>query len=88
MAAKSRKVWYLRRLNLFSDLTPQEIETVASRLGERACSRREIVLNPHSPGDRVYIVKSGSVRLYRLSPEGRQLTTAVLRPGQLFGTPR
>ncbi len=59
---------------------------MAESLRERACHRREMVLDPHSPGDRIYLVKSGSIRIYRLSPEGRQLTTAILRPGQIFGT--
>src|SRR6266542_3606358 len=86
MSTKERKLWYLRRLNLFAGMAPAEIEAVAGRLHERACRRREIILDPHAPGDRIYVVKSGAVRIYQLSPEGRELTTALLRPGQLFGT--
>jgi len=33
----------------------------------------------------VFLVASGWVRLYRLTPRGRELTTLVLEPGDLFG---
>ncbi len=81
-----RKLWYLRRLNLFAAMSPAEIEAVASRLRDRSYRRRETVLDPHTPADRVYLVKSGAVRIYQLSAEGREVTTAILRPGQLLGT--
>lgn len=34
----------------------------------------------------VLLLKQGKVRLYRLTPDGREATTAVVAPGQLFGT--
>jgi CRP-like cAMP-binding protein len=83
---KDRKLWYLRRLNLFAGMSPSEVESVAGHLRDRACRRRETILAPESPGDRIHLVKSGLVRIYSLSPEGKELTTAILRPGQLFGT--
>lgn len=84
--SKQQKLWYLRRLNLFEGLTPTEFEAVAGRLKDRCCARRETVLNPSEPSDRIYLVKDGAVRLYQLSEDGRELTTAVLRRGQMFGT--
>lgn len=86
MADNEKKLWYLRRLNLFEGMAPVEVEAISRRLRERPCHRRDTLLDPQAPGDRIYLVKSGSVRLYRLNREGRELTTAVLRPGQLFGT--
>ncbi len=85
MDTKNRKLWYLRRLNLFAAMSPEEVEAIASRLHERSCRRKETVLDATGQ-DRIYLIKSGSVRLYRLSPDGRELTTAILRPGQMFGT--
>lgn len=81
-----QKLWYLRRLNLFAALEPREIEAISEQLRHRSYRRRESVLDPRAPDDYVYLVKAGSVRLYRLSAAGRELTTAILRPGQLFGT--
>lgn len=86
MREVQRKLWYLRRLNLFAGMAPVEVEEISKRMRDRLYARREMILGPGAPGDRIFLVKSGSVRIYRLSPEGRELTTAILRPGQLFGT--
>ena len=86
MEPRSRKIWYLRRLNLFAAMSPEEIDAIAGRLHKRVCLRKETVLDPSRDNDRIYLVKSGSVRVYRLSSDGREFTAAILRPGQMFGT--
>src|SRR6266851_8368687 len=77
------KLWYLRRLNLFEGMTDEEIEQVSNELRIRHCGPRQPVLMPGS--DRVYLLKEGRIRLYHLLDDGKEVTTAVLRPGQLFG---
>jgi CRP/FNR family cyclic AMP-dependent transcriptional regulator len=49
----------------------------------RTCAPRHSVLS--ESGDRVYLLKQGRVRLYHLTVEGQEVTTAVVSPGQLFG---
>jgi CRP/FNR family transcriptional regulator, cyclic AMP receptor protein len=82
-ASPASRIWYLRRLNLFDGMSSEEIEDVGRLLHDRRCATGEQVWDPH--GDRVYILKAGRVRLFRTSEEGQETTTAVLRPGQLFG---
>lgn len=77
------KVWFLRRLNLFEGMSEAEIEEVAHELKMRTCAPRHSALS--QSGDRVYLLKQGRVRLYHLTPEGQEVTTAVVSPGQLFG---
>jgi CRP/FNR family transcriptional regulator, cyclic AMP receptor protein len=86
VGATERKLWYMQRLNLFAGLSRDEIESMAGRLHDQVWQRRQPILEPDSRGDRMYLVKTGAVRVYQISPEGRELTTAILRPGQLFGT--
>src|ERR687887_56106 len=86
MSATERKLWYMQRLNLFAGLAKEEVEALAGRLHDRVLHRRQLILEPESRGDRIYLVKTGAVRVYQISPEGRELTTAILRPGQLLGT--
>src|SRR5215472_17558423 len=75
------KVWFLRRLNLFEGMSEAEIEEIAQELKMRTCAPRRSVLS--DSGDRVYLLKQG--RLYHLTLEGQEVTTAVVSPGQLFG---
>jgi CRP/FNR family transcriptional regulator, cyclic AMP receptor protein len=86
MAANDRKLWYMQRLNLFAGLSRDEVESLAGRLHDRVLHRRQLIMEPDIRGDRIYLVKTGAVRVYQISPEGRELTTAILRPGQLLGT--
>lgn len=86
MSATERRLWYMQRLNLFAGLARDEIEALAGRLHDRVLNKRQIILVPEAQGDRIYLIKTGAVRVYQISPEGRELTTAILRPGQLLGT--
>ena len=77
------KVWFLRRLNLFEGMSEAEIEEVSHELKMRSCAPRHSLLR--ESGDRVCLLKHGRVRLYHLTADGQDITTAVLVPGQLFG---
>lgn len=77
------KVWFLRRLNLFDGMSEAEIEEISHELRMRSCAPRHSLLS--DSGDRVYLLKQGRVRLYHLTLEGQEVTTAVVSPGQLFG---
>ena len=77
------KLWFLRRLNLFDGMTDAEVESVSRELRMRHCPQRTAILDGFS--ERIYLIKEGRVRLYHVSPQGQELTTALLGPGQLFG---
>lgn len=40
---------------------------------------------PGDTGDTLYVVRRGTVRLYRLSPDGREVTLTLLAAGDVFG---
>ena len=80
---RDSRVWYLRRLNLFDGMSDADIEAVGHMLRERHCDPGELIFDHDA--ERVYLLKAGRIRLYRLTADGHDVTTAVLRPGQLFG---
>src|SRR5258708_1146191 len=82
-ASAPDKLWYLRRLNLFEGMSVEEVERVSHDLRMRSCSAKSSVLD--GSAERVHMVKERPVRLYHITPNRQQLTTAVLGPGQLFG---
>jgi len=74
------KLWFLRRLDLFEGLSDSEMERLGTLLRMRSCGTgQEVVVRPS--GDRIYVVKSGRVRVLQ-----DEVAVAVLGPGQLFGT--
>jgi CRP/FNR family transcriptional regulator, cyclic AMP receptor protein len=86
MRVGEEKLWYLQQLNLFSGMSQAEIEAVSREMRERDRHRGELIIDPESSGDLVYLVKTGALRTYVLGPQGREVTTSILRMGQLFGT--
>ena len=74
------KLWFLRRLDIFEGLSDPEMERLGTLLDMRSCrTGQEVVVRPS--GDRIYVVKSGRVRVLQ-----GEVVVAVLGPGQLFGT--
>ncbi len=78
-------VFCLSEVEVFQDLTPHEMANLSAHAPMRTAPVGTLLWSPHEPHPVLFIVKAGSVRIYRLSPEGRRLTLAVLGPGALFG---
>lgn len=72
-------------LPIFAGLGPEERMTIHLLASKRAYRRGEVVFHAGDPADRVYLIKSGKVRLYRVSDDGRELTLGYLKPDDIFG---
>lgn len=56
------------------------------RIGRRVLHRAgEFCFLQGDPGDAVFLLRSGRVRLSRITTDGRELTLAYLKPGEPFG---
>ncbi len=76
---------YLRDVDLFQDLTDEEIKALGERMPMREVAAGTIFYRPDEPTEVLFLIRSGRVRLYHLSAEGKDFTTAVLEPGTFFG---
>ena len=61
----------LAQSGLFQGLSEDAVEPVASRLEMLTIPRGRVVFNEGEPGDSLYIVVSGKIKLSRRSPDGR-----------------
>jgi CRP-like cAMP-binding protein len=75
----------LRRIPLFANLPEAEIELLGTRLEPRRYRRGEIICRQGDPGDHLFIVESGQVRIYTLSAEGGEHSIDILTEGDFFG---
>jgi CRP-like cAMP-binding protein len=76
---------YLRMIDIFRDLEPDEIETVGKRAPMQEVRAGTVFFSPEQAAEVLFILKKGRVRIYRLSAEGKALTTAILDEGTIFG---
>lgn len=84
-ARMPNKVWYLERNRLFHGVPLQEIEKFAHLFHEYDYKPKDIVFGEGDLGDAIYLLKTGHVRLYRLTEDGKEITLAILGPGDVFG---
>ncbi len=78
-----KKVWYLRRIDLFASMTAEEIENMARLLDDHHLPGGVELLGSRQR-DRVFLIKAGAVRLHAGDPRHR-VTLALLGPGRMFG---
>ncbi|HMO59142.1 MAG TPA: Crp/Fnr family transcriptional regulator [Roseiflexaceae bacterium] len=71
--------------DIFAMLPPDERELIEQKIRYAEYPAEYPFYSPEDAGDRIYILRRGRVRLYKLSPEGRTLTLLVLEPLAVFG---
>lgn len=71
--------------DIFRTLAPQERAELERRIAANVYGAGQIFHSPNEIGEQLFVLRSGRVRLYKLSPEGRALTLAVLDPLAIFG---
>lgn len=79
------KIHYLSSIEVFRDLSEQDIEDMARATTMSTCEAGRIFFTPDEAGEVLFLLKRGRVQLYRLSPEGKKLVVATLGPGAIFG---
>ena len=76
----------LRRCALFARVDDVTLDTVCASLKARRYRRNETIFHQGDPGDALYIVESGSVKVVLPSPEGEDAAIiATLDRGSFFG---
>jgi CRP/FNR family cyclic AMP-dependent transcriptional regulator len=76
----------LRQCSLFSQVDTSTLEAVARTLRRRRFKRNGVVFHQGDPGDSLFIVESGRVKVVVLSSEGAEdAIIATVGPGMFFG---
>ena len=78
-------VWCMSEVDIFADLDDAEMAAIASAAPMRRFAPGELLYSPPQPMETLFILKEGRVRIFRVSADGRALTTAILTPGTIFG---
>ncbi len=68
----------------FQGLSAKEMETIKPFFFGKRYARNEVVILEGEPCWAVYFVASGSVKVTRNSPEGRELVLRIIRQGETF----
>src|SRR5712692_8628280 len=76
---------FLRRVPLFSHLSDNDIARLAESARERSYPKNSVILFEDDPGDALYVVKQGQVKVVLIGEDGREVILSVLLEGNFFG---
>jgi CRP/FNR family transcriptional regulator len=79
------KGWFIRQNALFADLPEREIELLEQVSDTLEVRRRNTIWEPGDACNTVYIVRSGIVKVSKVSDEGRELTLHFFTRDHVFG---
>jgi CRP-like cAMP-binding protein len=75
----------LIRAGIFQGVEPAIAESLADTLEPVDFPRAHVIFSEGEPGDRLYIISTGKVKIGRRSPDGRENLLAVMGPSDMFG---
>jgi len=82
---EKRVLWYLKKVPLLADLTPDALSRMAETVELKEIRRRHVIYLPGDPGAAVYLVNGGRVKISKVTRDGKELTLAYRGPGEIFG---
>jgi len=85
MSAAESKLWYLERINLFKDLSQDELEEVDRVSQMKTMPKGQYIYFPEEPSKVIFLLKEGRVKLGSYSDDGKEIIKAILEPGEVFG---
>ena len=80
-----RTLWYLKKIPLLAELGPEGLARLAERVEQREIRRREVVYMNGDPGEALYFVNGGRIKISKVTRDGKSLTLFYCGPSELFG---
>ncbi len=70
---------------LFTDFTRDELVAVIRGMKLRTFEDGDIIVTEHEPGDSLFVITTGKVKVFTMNPQGQHLQLAELSDGDFFG---
>jgi CRP/FNR family transcriptional regulator, cyclic AMP receptor protein len=70
---------------LFANMDREQTRALQASMTPLDLARGEVLFHEGEPGDRLYVIARGKIKLGRRSSDGRENLLAVLGPGEMFG---
>lgn len=76
---------HLRNVPIFSDLSVSDLEKISNKMVSRSYDKGQMILLEETHGETFFVIKSGIVKVTRLSDDGREVILAILGESDFFG---
>ena len=81
----SSALWYFESVNLYQILCPHKVKTMADKHSYNYYKKDQYIYFPEEPATHIYMIVSGRVRLGHYQEDGKEVISAILTTGEIFG---
>ncbi len=75
---------FLRQIPYFAGLSDPALERIRPMVRGRSYERGDVILLEGEPCEAIYFVRSGRVKVFKTSPEGKEQVLKIMKPGDTF----
>lgn len=79
------EVLYFKQVPLFASLADADIGALMAVARKRTFRNGEVIFHRDDPGQVMYIIKEGKVKICLISPDGQEISLVVYGKGDCFG---
>jgi len=83
--ARPEVIESLRAIPLFSNVSEEDLEAIAFHLIERRYPKNATIVEEGLPGDYMYVIREGRVKVTKASEDGREKIMDFFESGAFFG---
>lgn len=76
---------YLKQVSLFASLSDDDIHALGAVAKRRIFRAGEVIFHRDDPGQVLYVIKEGKVKICLISPDGQEISLVVFGKGECFG---
>ena len=85
MSTRSEALESLRSIQLFSKVHDDDLEALARVVIERRFPKHTTIVEEGLPGDYMYVIREGRVKVTKASDDGREKILSFMETGHFFG---
>ena len=76
---------FLKHMSLFAGITDTELKSLAKDFVPNRFRQGETIFHQGDPGQVLYLIQSGQVRIFVMGDEGQETSVILYGPGDIFG---
>jgi CRP/FNR family transcriptional regulator, cyclic AMP receptor protein len=81
----AEQIWSIQHCRLFEELAAEDLQFLEQKSRMKTFARNTAIYLPRDMAESVLVVASGRIRLFSVTPDGKEVLLAFVEPGELFG---
>jgi len=83
--SKASNIWYFEDIDLYAILCPHRVADNKDKHTFFKYKKDDFIYFEDEQSDHIYLIAEGRVKIGSNSEDGREITKAILSPGEIFG---